>query len=227
MKKFLFIGRGNFSDRGGGRGGRPNGYGDRGGRPGGFGDRGGRPGGFGDRGGRPGGFGDRSDGGFRSNSDNDTIKSFSGWSKTTSAPSNFEAGDNITENIIPKEAFEFVISHIETPNDFFIQLITKGDELTELSDTLQKEYKDAPELNINSIKMDQVCLAKSSDDCWYRAIVMSISLIKTKVRFIDFGDTFDVESKSIRQLAKKFCLKSPYAYRCMLKDVEGRKYLFF
>jgi hypothetical protein len=154
------------------------------------------------------------------------MKSFSGWSKSTPAANNFEAGDNIIENIIPKETFEFVISHIETPNDFFIQLISKGDELTELSETLQKEYKDAPESNINPIKINQVCLAKSSDDCWYRAIVLSPGLIKIKVRFIDFGDTLDVESKNIRQLAKKFCLKSPYAYHCMLKDVEGRKYLF-
>jgi hypothetical protein len=190
-----------------------------------FGDRGGRSGGFGDRGSRSGGFGDRGENGFRSNSDdNGPIKSFSGWPNAKPTSNNFEPGDRIIENTIPKETFQFVISHIEAPNDFFIQLTLKENELSELTDTLQKEYKDAPELNMNSLKPNQVCLAKSSDNCWYRAVILLTGLTKAKVRFIDFGDTFDVESKSIRQLSKKFCSTPPYAYRCTLNNVEGRKY---
>jgi hypothetical protein len=70
------------------------------------------------------------------------------------------------------------------------------------------------------MKINQPCLAKSSDDCWYRAIVLTIGVTKIKVRFIDFGDTIDVDTKTIRQLANKFCLTPPYAYHCTLKNVE-------
>jgi hypothetical protein len=183
-----------------------------------FGGRGGRG-----RGGRGGGYGDRSDNNFRSNSDNnDTIKTFNGWPNAKPTVNKFEAGDQFIENDIPKDKFQFVVSHIETSNDFFIQLLSKADELSTLSDTLQKVYKEAPELNISSIKIDQACLAKSSDDCWYRAVVLKTGLTKIKVRFIDFGDTIDLDTKTIRQLAKTFCSTPPYAYRCTLQNVEGK-----
>jgi hypothetical protein len=182
--------------------------------------RGGRGGG---RGERTGGFGDRNDNGFRSNADNnEQTKPFSGWPNSKSTTKPFESGDVFIENEIPKESFQFVISHIETPNDFFIQSYSKADELSALTETLQIEYKDAPELNFNSIKPNQACLAKSSDDCWYRARVLSTHLTKTNVRFIDFGDRTDVAPKMIRQIANKFCLRPPYAYRCILNNVEGK-----
>jgi hypothetical protein len=147
------------------------------------------------------------------------MKTFSGWPNIKPTPSLFEAGDNYTENEIPKGTFQFVISHIEKANDFFIQLTSKENELSELTDTLQKEYQDAPELTFNSIKPKQACLAKSSDGCWYRAIILSPGSIKIKIRFIDFGDTIDADAKTIRQLAKKFSSKPPYAYHCTLKNV--------
>lgn len=109
---------------------------------------------------------------------------------------------------------------MEHNNDFFIQLYSKEKELTTLTDDLQKEYKDAPEINLASMKINQACLGKSSDNCWYRAVLLSTDIRKTHVRFIDFGDTIELASGTIRQLAKKFSTQPPYAYRCMLKHVR-------
>ncbi|CAF5131696.1 unnamed protein product, partial [Rotaria magnacalcarata] len=81
---------------------------------------------------------------------------------------NFEAGDKFIEHDMPKDVFTFVISHIETANDFFIQLLSKGDEILKLSETLQNEYGLAPETTLSSFKIGQACLAKSTDGCWYR-----------------------------------------------------------
>jgi len=107
--------------------------------------------------------------GLKLTSDNNNpSRSFSGWPNTRSTSTNFEAGDRFIESEIPKENLKFVISHIETSNDFFIQLLSKGDELSSLSDTLQNEYKQSPEINLNSFKINQPCLAKSYDRCWYR-----------------------------------------------------------
>jgi len=44
---------------------------------------------------------------------------------------------------------------------------------------------------------------------------------KLKIRFIDFGDTTDVQSNTIRPIAKKHCASPPYAYLCTFKNVQG------
>ncbi len=97
-----------------------------------------------------------------------STKAFSGWPATRSISANFEAADRFIESEIPKETFKFVVSHVETANDFFIQLLSKGDELSTLSETLQNEYTQSPEINLSLLKINQPCLAKSSDLCWYR-----------------------------------------------------------
>lgn len=202
------LGRGGFSDRG---------------NRGSFGNRGGRDSSF--RGGRTGGFGEQNENAFQSNSNtNEPIKTFSGWPNAKPVIKSFESGDHFVENVIPKEEFRFVLSHIETPNDFFIQIYSKADELTALSDKLQNEYVNAPELN--SSEINKACLAKSSDQCWYRAIILSTNFIQAKVRFIDFGDTLDVEKKSLKQIEKDISLIPPYAYRCSLENCEGKRFSY-
>lgn len=148
------------------------------------------------------------------------LPSFSSWPNTKQVSLPFESADHYSDPTIPSDTFEFVISHVEHNNDFFIQLYSKEKELSTLTENLQLEYKNAPEINLASMKLDQVCLAKSSDNCWYRAVLLGTDIRKTYVRFIDFGDTIELESRTIRQLAKKFSIQPPYAYRCMLKNIR-------
>lgn len=131
----------------------------------------------GSRGGSRGGFNDnrnnfrgRNETGIQLTSDFDnSSKSFSGFKITREVPDYFQAGDQfIEQKEIPKDTFKFVISHIETANDFYIQLVSKGDELSKLTETLQIEYDQAPQIELNKFKMNEPCLAKSSDKCWYR-----------------------------------------------------------
>ena len=125
-------------------------------------------------------------GGFRGNNrpnnyqnrDNDELQlssdkntnTLSGWpnaqSSTTTTP--FEAADRFVDIPLPNQEFTYVVSHIETANEFYIQLLSKGPELTALSERLQTEFKQSPEVNISSFRVDQACLAKFSDLCWYR-----------------------------------------------------------
>ncbi|CAF3460588.1 unnamed protein product [Rotaria sp. Silwood1] len=166
-------------------------------------------------------FRDRDNTGLQlSLNNNNTTKTFNNFSTIRTTNINFEAGDHFIENEIPKDIFKYVISHIETVNDFFIQILSKGDELSILSETLQNEYSQAPEVNLSSLKIGQACLAKSVDNCWYRAVVVLTDINKIKVRFIDFGDTTEVNSKTIRQLEKKHCLASPYAYQCKFENIQ-------
>jgi hypothetical protein len=124
-------------------------------------------GGFASRGGQT-GYGDRGGIGLQLSSENNSLNSTTSWSNTRPPTVNFESGDRFVENEIPKETFKFVVSHIESANDYFIQILSKGDELGKLSETLQTEYTQSPKGNLNSFKKSQPCLAKSTDDCWYR-----------------------------------------------------------
>ena len=49
-------------------------------------------------------------------------------------------------------------------------------------------------------------------------------MTKLKVRFIDFGDTTDVDSNKIRQIAKKHCSAAPYSYRCAFKNAQSKDF---
>lgn len=54
------------------------------------------------------------------------------------------------------------------------------------------------------------------------AIVLTKSLTQLKVRFVDFGNTCDVDSKAIRQISKKQCIEPPYGYQCTFENAQGK-----
>ena len=99
---------------------------------------------------------------------NESGKTFSGWTASRAPAVKFEAGDSFPSIQIPKDVVKLVVSHIETPNDFFVQSISNESAIVKLSENMQADSKTAPEIDFNSAKPDQVCLAKSSDGCWYR-----------------------------------------------------------
>lgn len=99
---------------------------------------------------------------------NESGKTFSGWSPSQAPAVKFEAGNSFPSIQIPKDIVQFVVSYIETPNDLFVQSISNEAAIVKLSENLQTDFKTAPEIDLKSAKPEQVCLAKSSDGCWYR-----------------------------------------------------------
>lgn len=123
---------------------------------------------------------DRGGASFRTRGDSDLQLSSGAPTSTFSnypnarIPVQFDSGNEFPETILPKESFKFVVSYIETANDFFIQSVSKGDELSSLNETLQVEYRKSPEMGLSSYKKDQACLAKSiTYGCWYRGKIKS------------------------------------------------------
>lgn len=57
--------------------------------------------------------------------------------------------------------------------------------------------------------------------CDFLATVLNTGVTQLKVRFVDFGNTTEVDSKSIRQLSKKHSTAPPYAYRCTFENAQG------
>lgn len=94
-------------------------------------------------------------------------------------------------------------------------------------------------MNISSFEVNQPCLAKFTDQCWYRgkgdiemiprkihefgisATVLTKGVTQLKVRFVDFGNTCEVDSKNIRQISKTQSVQPPYAYQCTFENAQG------
>lgn len=98
---------------------------------------------------------------------------------------NFEAGDRFVPNSLSQETFDFAISHIESANEFYIQLYSNGTELTNLTNTLQEDFKQAPGVDLRKLHAEQACLARSSDGCWYRGkpLGRALHLVIVRIRF--------------------------------------------
>jgi hypothetical protein len=149
---------------------------------------------------------------------------FSGWNNPKPTIKPFEAGDRLPANEIPDGDFQFILSHVENPMDFYVQLISNEHDISTLTSKLNTMSIETVDFHGKSIETHQICLAKHTDQFWYRAIVLSSNSTTIQVRFVDFGNVLDVDKKSLRQIGKDYCVSAPFAYRCTLKDVECKTY---
>ncbi|XP_054285717.1 maternal protein tudor-like isoform X2 [Macrosteles quadrilineatus] len=105
------------------------------------------------------------------------------------------------------------ISHINGPNDFYIQVDGAETEL----DTLRDELTDVSSFetleNITDDMKNQIFGALFVDDeSWYRAKLLNISEEGTKVLFVDYGNSA-ITSQFVK-LPEKFLEKEPVALHC-------------
>ncbi|XP_051163824.1 maternal protein tudor-like isoform X2 [Leptopilina boulardi] len=112
----------------------------------------------------------------------------------------------------PRSAF---ISHINSPSDFYVQEEKSVSDLEKIQD----RFIVANMLPIVSdVKEGTLCVAKYTDEDYYRARIISHSETGTKVLFIDYGNNAEVQEirvipddvASIPPLARKCSLKKPY-----------------
>lgn len=94
--------------------------------------------------------------------------------------------------------FQVYISHIDTPNDFYVQLSSDALNIENVQAKLQTEVDDMQILENPAAGI--LCAAPYSlDSVWYRAEILDADDDITTVRFIDFGNT-DVIDNSKTQV---------------------------
>ncbi|XP_045471417.1 maternal protein tudor-like isoform X3 [Harmonia axyridis] len=111
-----------------------------------------------------------------------------------------------------------VLSHIDSPSDFYIQLADSQDAIGELQSKLQEQIDQMPVLETASI--GGLCAAPYSvDQMWYRSQILDADEDITTVRFIDYGNTDVIDNKTtqIKTLPAEFLALEEYATRCRLK----------
>jgi Tudor domain len=86
----------------------------------------------------------------------------------TTEPVYCDAQHTLPDYDQPKDTFDFIISHIETLDHLFIQLLSQEKEIVNLNLSLQNQYRQLSGKRDTAWKTNQLCLTKSVDNYWYR-----------------------------------------------------------
>ncbi|NWH74449.1 TDRD6 protein, partial [Piaya cayana] len=116
---------------------------------------------------------------------------------------------------------EVFITHVEGPCRFYCQLQRCTDVLAELANSIDRVSETTTSLETLQ-KPGSLCLAKYSDDHWYRAVIMKTTP-EIEVVFVDFGNTETVESDRLLPLpsdASDILLLPMQALKCSLSDIS-------
>ncbi|KAB0372706.1 hypothetical protein FD755_015459 [Muntiacus reevesi] len=129
--------------------------------------------------------------------------------------------------ILPKEMTDVsvMVCHINSPSDFYLQLIESLDFLFLLKG-IEEFYKseDAENLEILCPVQDQACVAKFEDGVWYRAKVIGLpGHREVEVKYVDFGNTAKITLKDMRKIKDEFLNPAEKAIKCKLAYIEPYK----
>ncbi|XP_066170772.1 tudor domain-containing protein 6 [Sylvia atricapilla] len=114
------------------------------------------------------------------------------------------------------------ITHVENPWTFYCQLERCADTLAQLADNiscLSEKMTSTGTLG----KSGTLCLARYSDSQWYRGVIIERQP-KTKVFFVDFGNTETIETDDLLILpndASDILLVPMQAVKCAVSDVAS------
>ncbi|XP_030578100.1 tudor domain-containing 6 isoform X2 [Archocentrus centrarchus] len=106
------------------------------------------------------------------------------------------------------------VSYIESPNDFWCQLVHNAGHLKLLMHDIQAHYAGS-EFQQN---VETVCVARHPDNrLWYRALVIhKHETPHVDVLFVDYGQTETVSLHDLRRIRPEFLILHGQAFRCSL-----------
>ncbi|XP_033092679.1 RING finger protein 17 isoform X4 [Trachypithecus francoisi] len=149
--------------------------------------------------------------------------------KSQSLRSHFEKNTTLHYHppILPKEMTDVSVTvcHINSPGDFYLQLI-EGLDFLFLLKTIEEFYKNEAGENLEILcpVQDQVCVAKFEDGIWYRAKVTGLpGHQEVEVKYVDFGNTAKITIKDVRKIKDEFLTAPEKAIKCKLAYIEPYK----
>lgn len=125
-----------------------------------------------------------------------------------------------TSEVAPEDdviGVRVVLSHVDSPSDFYLQLKDDVGAIEELQTVLQDEV--SKWVHLENPTPGVFCAALySADQAWYRAQVLDADTDITTVRFIDYGNTDVLSNKdiAIKTLPMELLTIDQHARRCSL-----------
>ncbi|XP_061426089.1 tudor domain-containing protein 1-like [Lethenteron reissneri] len=117
-----------------------------------------------------------------------------------------------------------MLSHINSPSDFYVQQVSTTKCVLELKGALQRFYRDdRNDWTVVHPIVGQLCVAQfSADQQWYRAQVIGLpGKGDVEVRYVDYGNTERTSVSCIRKLGNSFLQLPELAVPCTLADIRA------
>ncbi|XP_061943074.1 maternal protein tudor isoform X1 [Apis cerana] len=114
--------------------------------------------------------------------------------------------------------YNVCVSHVDSPSQFWLQLVDDATNLSNKQKQLQIQAPTFSEID-GILEEGSLCVAVYTiDNLWYRAQVLDADEDITTVRFIDYGNTDVIDNKSgnIRQIPDSWKEIEEYAIKCRL-----------
>nr|XP_046229723.1 tudor domain-containing 6 isoform X2 [Scatophagus argus] len=110
--------------------------------------------------------------------------------------------------------FEVIVSHIESPNDFWCQLVQNAENLKFLMHNIQTHYASSEFQPLE----EGACVARHPDNgIWYRALVIhKHEAPHVDVLFVDYGQKETVSLYDLRRISPEYLTLQGQAIRCSL-----------
>nr|XP_032835233.1 RING finger protein 17-like isoform X1 [Petromyzon marinus]XP_032835234.1 RING finger protein 17-like isoform X1 [Petromyzon marinus] len=127
-------------------------------------------------------------------------------------------------NLQPLAWLCLMLSHINSPSDFYVQQVSTTKCLLELKGALQRFYRDyRNDWTVVHPTVGQLCVAQfSADQQWYRAQVIGLpGKGDVEVRYVDYGNTERTSVSCIRKLGNMFLQLPELAVPCTLADIRA------
>ncbi|XP_069127026.1 uncharacterized protein [Argopecten irradians] len=138
---------------------------------------------------------------------------------STTSASGFKA---LPEQTIPTDPnCKVFTSYVHSPSMLYLQLASQESNLNDLSSKLQAAYSGSVcDISKQELKKGYLCCTMYvEDNLWYRAEVEEVCDDKCHVLFVDYGNSEEVETSSLKVLAPEFMTQPAMGFRCALDSI--------
>ena len=127
-----------------------------------------------------------------------------------------------SESLEHEQRTRVTVSHANSPNEFWVQLVNKKSLLDELLNRMLDLYTATTDdrLKVDSVDKNMVVAALfAEDESWYRGKIMKVGEEEVTVQFLDHGNQETVSVASLRKLPSVFSELPLQAIQCSLAGV--------
>ncbi|KAG5265802.1 hypothetical protein AALO_G00246530 [Alosa alosa] len=128
--------------------------------------------------------------------------------------------DDLPDQLItPDVETEVYVSHVNSPDSFFVQLVENEDRIHSLVEQLNVDEPCNDSVDLRTLQEgDVVGAIFPEDESWYRAVIKKVNNNgSVLVEFIDFGNEATIASNQTRCLEKNFLEVPKLCIHCCLR----------
>ena len=151
------------------------------------------------------------------------VKSLKDYKKVNHSPHRKSSFGII--DLVPNTSKAVIVTNIESPSDFYCQLLTHSSDLDKLMNDISQYYEALSDVD-DTITLPQTgmmcCGRYTEDDGWYRALILASDVANRQVEvlYVDYGNTETLPITRIKELKPQFECLPQQAVSCCLYGIN-------